>query len=256
MAWNPENYNQFKAIRYRPFYDLAAFLKPAPKLSGIDLGCGTGEQTALLVNKLGGSTFIGIDSSAEMLAKATAFAHENLQFKQQSIEETLNDTQPYDLIFSNAALQWIDNHAQRFPRLLKLLAPKGQVAIQMPVQNDNLLNKILYNLASEEPYAKMLNYFNRESPVLTMDAYAQLLFENDITDIEIMEKVYPIIAENADELYAFIAGTALIPYVDPLSPTDRTVFISEFKSRIQKSFPKFPAIYAFKRMLMYGVKKH
>lgn len=255
MPWNPELYDQYKDVRYKPFYDLAALIKPENNIKAIDLGCGTGEQTSILTEKLTGSVFLGIDSSAEMLEKSKKYESENLHFKLQTIEEAAQSGQKWDLVFSNAALQWVDDHETLFPKIIGLLAPEGQLAIQMPVQNENILNQILAQMTDEEPYASYLNHFKRDSPVISMDDYAQILFDNGIHDIEIFQKVYPIIADDHEALYAFISGTALLPYLERLEGEQKESFITEFKSRIAKRFTKYPAIYAFKRILMYGRKK-
>jgi trans-aconitate 2-methyltransferase len=134
------------------------------------------------------------------------------------------------------------------------LSDKGQFAVQMPMQNDNLLNKLLLELVQEKPYADYLQGYIRESPLLTIDQYTQILFENGLNDIQIMQKVYPIIADNPQTLFDFISGSALIPYLERLDANQQKHFIAEFKSRIQHSFKSFPAIYAFKRLLLYGNK--
>ncbi|WP_426479934.1 methyltransferase domain-containing protein [Chryseobacterium sp. CBSDS_008] len=231
-------------------------MKPENTIKAIDLGCGTGEQTSILTEKFTGSTFLGIDSSAEMLEKSKKYENENLHFKLQTIEEAVPSDQKWDLIFSNAALQWTDDHETLFPKIIGSLSPGGQLAIQMPVQNENILNQILMQMVDEEPYASQLNHFKRDSPVLSMDDYAQILFDNGVQDIEIFQKVYPIIADDYEDLYTFISGTALLPYLERLEGEQKENFISEFKSRIVQRFTKYPAIYAFKRILMYGCKKY
>ena len=254
MPWNPELYDQYKDVRYKPFYDLAALIKPENNIKAVDLGCGTGEQASILTEKLPGSTFLGIDSSAEMLEKSKKYEKENLHFKLQTIEEAANSGQKWDLVFSNAALQWADDHERLFPQIINLLSDKGQLAIQMPVQNENILNQILMQMVDEEPYASYLNNFKRNSPVLSMDDYAQILFDNGVQDIEISQKVYPIIAEDHEVLYTFISGTSLVPYLERLEGEHKEKFITDFKSRIAQRFTKYPAIYAFKRILIYGRK--
>lgn len=252
MPWDPEIYNRYKDIRYKPFYDLLELIEEDGIEKGINLGCGTGEQTAIIAHRFKNAEILGIDSSAEMLAKSKEYENSRLKFKLEPIEQTLTSNDKWDLVFSNAALQWMDNHQELFPRIVNLLKPKGQLAIQMPVQTENVLNKILLKLIQEEPYASQLNHFVRDSPVLTMDEYAQILFENDLTDIEIFQKVYPIIGENVDDFYDFIAGSAIIPYIELLKGEEKEEFINEFKKRIGEHYKKFPAIYAFKRILIYA----
>ena len=254
MPWNPEIYNKFKNIRYQPFYDLIDFIKPMESMKAIDLGCGTGEQTAILADKFPEANFLGVDSSVEMLEQSKSLETDNLHFRQETTEETINSGEKWDLIFSNAALQWSNDHETLFPKLIELLNPKGQFAVQMPVQPENKLNKILLELVDEEPFKSYLNGFKRDSPVLSIDDYAQILFDGGLENIEIMQKVYPIIANDHDTLYNFISGSALIPYIEKLEGDQKELFIKTYKERIAIHFPKLPAIYSFKRLLLYGRK--
>lgn len=158
-----------------------------------------------------------------------------------------------DLIFSNAALQWSDHHEELFPRLISLLNNDGgQLAVQVPVQKENLLNKILADLVQEKPFVNFLSGWKRLSPVLSIDEYAQIMFENGLSDIRIMQKVYPIIADSPETLLDFISGSSLVPYMEKMSEKEQQIFIPEYRSRVQKAFKRFPAIYAFKRLLLYG----
>lgn len=254
MPWNPEIYNQFKNIRYQPFFDLAENISSDGLKKAIDIGCGTGEQTHILSEKFEDAHFLGIDSSAEMLEKSSNFENERLSFEQKTIEELYDSDEKWDLIFSNAALQWSDNHEKLFPKLLSLLSENGQFAVQMPVQSENILNQILFQLASEEPYKTQLNNWNRISPVLNLDDYAKMMFDAGLKDLNISMKVYPIIADDAEKLFQFISGSALIPYLEVLDQDNQEKFIAEYKKRIAEKFENFPAIYAFKRILLYGRK--
>jgi len=254
MAWNPEKYNQFKDIRYAPFFDLTAMISAEGLKNCVDLGCGTGEQTAVLCEKFGNAYFLGIDFSKEMLSGSERYARDGLRFENASIEAFLRDDSTWDLIFSNAALQWTDDHEELFPALISKLNSQGQLAVQMPVQGDNLLNKLLLELARERPYADYLKGYVRRSPVLSMDAYARMMFEGGLTNLQIVQKVYPIVADNAAMLFDFISGSALIPYMERMSAGQREVFAIEFKNRIELAFLRFPALYAFKRLLLYGRK--
>ncbi|OXG04117.1 trans-aconitate 2-methyltransferase [Flavobacterium araucananum] len=254
MPWNPEIYNKFKNIRYQPFYDLADFIKPVSGMKAIDLGCGTGEQTAILADKFSDADFLGVDSSVEMLEQSKSLETDNLHFRKATTEETLKSGEKWDLIFSNAALQWSDDHETLFTELVKLVNPKGQFAIQMPVQPENKLNVILTELVDEEPFKSYLKGYKRDSPVLGIDAYAQILFDGGLQDLQILQKVYPIIANDHETLYNFISGSALIPYIERLDGDEKALFINTYKKRIALHFPKLPAIYSFKRLLLYGRK--
>lgn len=254
MPWNPEVYNQFKDVRYLPFFDLMNLISSDGLKKAIDIGCGTGEQTHILSEKFLDTEFLGIDSSAEMLAKSESFGNKCLRFEQKTVEELYDSNDKWDLIFSNAALQWSDDHEKLFPKLLSLLSENGQFAVQMPLQSENILNQILFQLASEEPYATALQHWNRVSPVLSLDEYSGMMFQYGLKDLQVSIRVYPIIAEDAEKLFQFISGSALIPYLERLQGDTRQQFIDDYKERIGKRFKQFPAIYAFKRILLYGKK--
>lgn len=257
MPWDPEKYNQFKNIRYQPFFDLSALIFPDGLKNAVDIGCGTGEQTKILSEKFDTASFLGIDPSTEMLAKSGKLKSDRLHFKQSTVEAFVNASkeESWDLIFSNAALQWSNDHTILFPRLIALLSGTGQFAVQMPVQKENALNRLLLLLVEEEPYTGFLKGWKRESPLLGIDEYAQIMFENGLSNLQILQKVYPIIANSAEDLFDFISGSSLIPYLERMTTSQQELFTAEFKRRIQKEFNRFPAIYAFKRLLLYGNKR-
>jgi trans-aconitate 2-methyltransferase len=254
MPWNPEKYNQFKEIRYRPFFDLMNLISEKVLKNCIDIGCGTGEQTKILSERLTGTYFLGIDSSEEMLSKSRIYENEKLQFKLSTIEEFAGSESKWDLIFSNAALQWSDEHHALFPKLISKLNQGGQFAVQMPFQKENILNMILLEMVQEDPFKKFLKGYIRNSPVLPIDDYAKIMFEEGLQDISIFLKVYPIIADSETSLYNFISGSSLIPYMERLDSEKQELFRSDYTKRILAVFEKFPAIYSFKRILLYGTK--
>ncbi|PZR29785.1 MAG: trans-aconitate methyltransferase [Citrobacter freundii] len=256
MPWDPDKYNQFKNIRYKPFFDLADLITPGGLENCVDIGCGTGEQTKILSERFPDASFLGIDPSPEMLAKSREFESSNLRFEQATVEDFISSrkAQRWDLIFSNAALQWSNDHEKLFPQLIGLLSDEGQLAIQMPVQKENVLNRLLTDLAGERPFVDYLKGWKRESPLLSIDQYAQIMFEHGLSDIQLIQKVYPIIADSEEKLFDFISGSALIPYLERMKEEEEEEFIEAYKSRIRDAFRNFPAIYAFKRLLLYGKK--
>lgn len=250
MTWDPKKYNEFKEDRYKPFEDLTSHIIDKPNLKVIDLGCGTGELTKKLSDQLTNPHVLGIDSSAEMLAKAPR--QENIEFRQLSITEQLEQESKWDLIFSNAALQWIDNHEALFTTIISRINSGGQLAVQMPQQTENVLNKILLDLVQEEPYTSYLNNWTRPSPVLTLDEYAKIFFDNGGKDLVLFQKVYPLISVKKDYFFDFISGSALTVYEERLKDDQFQELSTEFKKRIDQYFSVIPSIYAFKRLIMYA----
>ncbi len=122
MSWNPELYHKFQSERFAPFEDLIGLIVVREGLSAIDLGCGTGELTSMLADRLPGSDVLGIDSSPEMLEQAKSKEREGLRFELRSIDDVAGE---WDLVFSNAAIHWVEDHARLIPSLFALVSPGG-----------------------------------------------------------------------------------------------------------------------------------
>jgi len=254
MPWNPETYNKFKTERFQPFYDCLSLIKVKTGMEVIDLGCGTGELTHKLATHLPDpARIIGIDSSPEMLVETKRFNHPALQFRSDSIEDQINHSQNWDLIFSNAAIQWVDNHKSLLPQLISKIKPGGQLVIQIPSQHHNISNLILADLAGSGPFNKSLDQWIRPTPVLEPEQYAKILFDNSGDQVTVFEKIYPIIVRDFNGLYEWVSGTALLPYTDRLNASERDLFIAEFKKRLEQQFPGEPVFYPFKRIIMSAI---
>ncbi|WP_333597324.1 methyltransferase domain-containing protein [Chryseobacterium flavum] len=247
MPWNPELYDQFKEERSAPFFELLGLVESKSGLSVIDLGCGTGELTSKLLDYLEDSKVLGIDSSEEMLKKAAHFKTSRLTFEKRSIEEQLHFSDTYDLIISNAAIQWCENHKELFPRMISKIKNGGQLAVQIPSNHEYVVHKLLREIAGKEPYKTAYNSWERKYTVLTIEEYAGILFDNKGKEITVYEKVFPHVLENADAVFAWASGTAMIPYVERLPDDIKEQFKKEYKSELQNIFPESPVFYPFKR---------
>ncbi len=249
MAWNPDKYERFKNERYAPFDDLLNLVRIRPGMRVIDLGCGTGELTRRLADVLPDSCVVGIDSSAEMLAKAASLARPGLEFRRQRIEDVAGQ---YDLIFSNAAIQWVDDHATLIPRLLSLLKPAGQIAVQVPKGHPALAAG--GEVARQEPFAHHLAGWQRLWPTLDPLAYAELLFKHGATDITVFEKIYPHVLPDSDAIVAWAESTYLLPFFERL-PADLHEPLKEaFRQALRSRYPDKPLLFGFKRLLFAATR--
>ncbi|PKF73472.1 methyltransferase domain-containing protein [Chryseobacterium sp. PMSZPI] len=247
MAWNPEVYDQFKEERSAPFFELLKLVESKTGLSVIDLGCGTGELTSKLLDYLEDSKVLGIDSSEEMLEKAIRFKTSRLTFEKRSIEEQLHLGDRYDLIISNAAIQWCNHHKELFPRIISKIKEGGQLAVQIPSNHEYVVHQLLRKIAGTEPYKTAYNSWEREYTVLKIEDYAQILFDNKGREITVYEKVFPHILENADAIFTWASGTAMLPYVEKLPDDMKEQFKNDYKQELQNTFPESPVFYPFKR---------
>jgi trans-aconitate 2-methyltransferase len=252
MPWDPKQYHKFQAERSAPFFDLLALVEKRPNLKVVDLGCGTGELTRQLADVLPNSTVTGLDSSAQMLeaARTIADAGPNLHFEQG---DQVQLTGEWDLIFSNAALHWSENHAELIPRLYQRLTPGGQMAVQVPSNHNHISHQIYRETAGEEPFQSVLNGFQRYAPVLSIDEYARLFFECGAENIIVFEKIYAHVLEDSDAVVEWISGTALVPYFERLGEY-KDEFVNAIRTKMRRALPDRPVFYPFRRTLFSARK--
>ena len=250
MPWNPDLYHKFQAERSAPFCDLLALVEIRPDLKVIDLGCGSGELTRQLADVLPNSHVTGLDSSPQMLEKTASFARPGLVF-QQGDQSTL--TGEWDIIFSNAALQWSENHAELIPYLFDKLKPGGQIAVQVPSNHNHISHRIYRQIAEEDMFKFILQGYQRFAPVLKIDEYASILFKCGAENIVVFEKVYPHVLENSDAVVEWISGTALVPYFERLGK-HKDEFVESIREKMRIAMPDSPVFYPFRRILFSARK--
>jgi trans-aconitate 2-methyltransferase len=251
MPWNPGQYHRFQTERFAPFDDLFSLIKIRDRMRVIDLGCGTGELTRRLADKLPGSEVVGIDSSPEMLERAREYARDGLRFEPGSIE---NAEGVWDLVFSHAAIHWVDDHRSLVPRLLSMLTPDGQLAVQLPSNHGHATHTLIREIAGEEPFRAALDGWNRSAPVLSITEYAELLHENGGEEITVFEKIYASLLENSDALAEWTSGTALVPYFERLPEKLHEPFMERYRERLGLLYSPGPVFYPFRRILFAATR--
>lgn len=250
MPWNPDQYNKFQTQRAEPFEDLLNLVQIRSGLKVIDLGCGTGELTRRLFASLPESNVFGIDNSPEMLAKADSVKCPGLSFARG---DQSNMYGSWDLIFSNAALQWSENHPLLLSHLYSHLTSGGQIAVQVPSNHTHLSHRLIIETAQEEPFRSTLNNFIRTSPVLSIDQYAQTFFDLGAEKIIVYEKIYCHVLENSNAVVEWISGTALVPYFERLG-SKKDAFLMRLREKLHRSMPDNPVFYPFRRILFSAFK--
>lgn len=252
-SWNPKQYEKFKNERSQPFFDLMAMVETeTPIERAVDLGCGTGELTQVLHEKLKITSTLGVDSSEQMLAQAKNLKSEGLSFHRGDIA-SFCEPGAYDLIFSNAAIQWVDGHRHIFSNLKKSLKPGGQLAVQMPMNHDFATHVIANQVALEEPFRSWLAEGPRKFPLLSAEEYAHLLYDLGFAEQKVTLKVYAHILESREGVIEWVKGTLLTYFQKQLSDEQYQKFLSEFRARLWRELPEEkPFFYPFKRLLLWA----
>ncbi len=234
--WDPALYERFKSSRDRPALDLLVRLPQDHDPREIwDLGCGTGEHAALLKRRHPVAEVHGLDSSEDMLSEARR-REVAVDWSQADIADFRPGTPP-DLIFTNAALHWLPDHDQLFPRLLRTLAADGVFACQMPQSFDTSWHLALRQTAEDGPWAARLSTVQgvrrTAPPAQYHDWIAPLCGEADI-----WSTTYLHVLEGEDPVVQWMMGTGLRPYVQALGSADeRLAFLEVYRARLADMFP-------------------
>ena len=245
MSWNPDQYERFKSERAQPFRDLLALVEHGSRMRVADLGCGTGELTRELHEHLKAAETIGVDNSETMLLKSTAFGGEMLHFERGDIERFVAD-RPFDLIFSNAALHWVPDHEKLFAHFTALLAPQGQIALQMPANDDHPSHTIAAELAKE------LGVAPRPDHLLPLERYATLLHSLGCKRQHVRMQVYGHELESAEGVVEWVRGALLTDYESRLG-SKFPKFLEKYRERVLATLGAArPFLYTYKRILIWG----
>lgn len=252
--WNPEQYAKFRGERAQPFFDLLALVQPRPEMRVVDLGCGPGELTRDLHDRLQAQETIGIDNSPAMLAKAAAYAGDGLSFEAGDIGAFTADG-AFDLVFSNAALHWVPDHPALLARLTAALAPQGQLAVQVPANDDHPSHATAVAVAGEAPFREVLGGHVRQSPVLPPEEYATLLFTLGYKRQLARLQVYAHELPSREAVIEWVRGSVLTDYEKRMPPELWPTFLARYRERLLPQLPDTqPFFYPFKRVLFWGEK--
>lgn len=251
VSWEPERYLKYDNLRLRPALDLLARVTHDSPQRVVDLGCGPGTVTTLLAGRWPAAEITGVDSSAEMLARA-ASAYPDLRWVAADIADWQAEA-PVDLIFSNAALHWLDDHEALFPRLAANLATGGVLAVQMPANFDAPSHRIIRGLASNagwEPYLAGA----RMGSVMAVERYWSVL-ASLFDKVDLWETVYWQRLQGENAVLEWLCGTTLVPYLARLDEGQRTDFLAELGAELLRAYPLREGgevLFPFKRLFMIG----
>jgi trans-aconitate 2-methyltransferase len=232
-TWSPTSYLQFEDERTRAARDLLARVPLTSARRIVDVGCGPGNSTALLVARYPEADTFGIDSSRKMLDEARK-ALPQAEFLEADANCWLPSPNT-DLVFSNATYQWVPNHLKILPRVLAELPPGGVLAVQMPDNVAEPSHQLMQQVASDGGWASRLSDAPRDTLPPVRDYYNAL--RPLASHIDAWQTIYNHVLTGADAIVDWLSSTALRPFLEPLSPDERAQFLGRYRERVATAYP-------------------
>ena len=255
LDWNPALYRRYEDERTRPAQELLARVPLTAATRVVDLGCGPGNSTELLAHRFPQADLLGIDNSEAMLVSARKRLPP-ARFEFGDIGQWTPDVAP-DLIYANAALQWVPDHETLIPRLFAALAPGGVLAIQMPDNRAEPTHRLMREVASEAPWQEAIGDADRlRTELLKLGGYYDLL-ARDAAHVDVWHTIYQHPMASAAAIVDWVSSTGLKPFVDPLDAELKASYLAAYERRIAQAYPPRAdgkLLLAFPRMFIVARK--
>ena len=235
MDWSAADYRRFEDERTRPARDLLAWVPTARVAAAVDLGCGPGNSTELLRARFPAARLAGIDSSPDMIAAARQRLPD-VRFELADIA-AWEAAAPLDLVFANAVLQWLPDHAALLPRLLAQLAPGGTLAVQMPDNLDEPLHVLMRRTAADGPWAGKLARAAEARSARHDAAWYWRLLRGAAARVEVWRTVYHHPLPGARGVLDWVRATGLRPFLAPLDEDERSAFLARYEAALAEAHP-------------------
>lgn len=253
--WDAALYSRFERERTLPARDLCAAIPLERAERIIDIGCGIGNSTAVLHARYPEAHITGADLSETMLAAARA-NHPELEFiRFDASKDFPGLTGRYDVVFSNACIQWIPEHPRLLRNMLGVLRPGGVLAIQIPMNSDEPIHRIISNLARSERWRSHFPQ-QRVFHSLTQEQYFDVLAAIS-SDFSLWQTTYFHRMPSHQHIIDWYKGTGLRPYLSVLGPEDAAAFEAEVLAEVTKAYPKqqnSEIIFRFPRFFLTAIR--
>ena len=258
LDWNPALYRRYEDERTRPAEELLARVPLTEATHVVDLGCGPGNSTELLAQRYPGADVLGIDNSEAMLTSARErLQRSHFEFGDIATWAPASADAAPDLIYANAALQWVPDHPTLIPRLFAALAPGGVLAIQMPDNRQEPTHRLMRAVAAEAPWAESIgNAEALRTELLGIGGYYDVLAPV-AAKVDVWHTIYQHPMASAAAIVEWVRGTGLKPFVDRLSPKLQASYLAEYEARVAAAYPARTdgkLLLAFPRMFIVARK--
>ena len=234
MSWDPAQYLKFAGERMRPAVDLLSRIAAQSPATVLDLGCGAGNLAPLILARWPQAKLTGVDSSPEMLARARA-EFPQADFVQGDIARW-RPAAPVDVLYSNAALHWLDGHDRLIPALFEAVKPGGFLAIQMPRNFNAPSHTTIVDAIEQGPWRARLEPVLRREPVAAPGEYWRLL-EGRAARLEIWETEYLQVLRGENPVAEYTKGTWLRQFLDRLDGPEQAAFEADYRKRVAAWYP-------------------
>jgi len=257
-TWHPGQYLRFGDERTRPCRDLAARIDVAPVRKIIDLGCGPGNSTAILAGLWPDAEISGLDNSPEMIQAARS-AMPSFHWRVGDIAEwSAGGDGQFDIVFSNAALQWVDDHAKVYPRLLNKVAAGGALAVQVPGNHDGPAHRLMRQIAGSPEWRDSFRPGAvREWYVHDLEFYYDVL-AGRACRLDLWETIYMHVMADPEAIVEWYKGTGLRPFLEALDGDEaRNRFCAEYLEGLRTLYPVRPdgrVLFPFHRLFLVAYK--
>jgi trans-aconitate 2-methyltransferase len=233
--WSARQYLKFEDERTRPPRDLLAQVPLASPRRVVDLGCGPGNSTELLVARWPEAEVIGLDSSPDMLRQARERLP-HCTFVAADLE-TWQPEKDTDLLFANAVFQWVPDHPPVLRRLLEALPQGGVLAVQMPDNTAEPSLMLMEEVAGAGPWAPALANANAaRNDLPTAGGYYDLL-RPYCSHLDFWHTVYNHVMAGPEGIVEWFKGSGMRPFLAPLTADLRDGFVAEYTARIARAYP-------------------
>ncbi|MEP7456781.1 trans-aconitate 2-methyltransferase [Phyllobacterium sp. SB3] len=233
-GWSPEQYLKFEDERTRPANDLLAAVPENEVEFAVDLGCGPGNSTELLLRRYPSAEILGIDSSVEMIAQAKERLPD-CRFEQADLD-TWRPEKKADLLYANASMQWLSGHDKLFPQFMRSLNTRGSLAIQMPDNLEQPTHIAMREVASDKRWAEKLGKANATRSTLGDASFYYDLLKADSARVDIWRTIYHHPLQGIDGIVQWFLGSALRPYLAALNEDEKPQFLEKYKEVLAKSY--------------------
>lgn len=142
----------------------------------------------------------------------------------------------FDLVFSNALLQWVPDQAVLLATLAQWLVPGGVIAIQVPANNTSSLHKALLATAASAKWQRSFSDMSDPLYYRTPDYYHEAA-EGHCQEVDVWETTYWHLLKDHQAIIDWYAGTGLRPWLDRLSVEAQTDFKQDVIVRLAPDYP-------------------